>query len=1037
MNRKGRKTWFALLLAAGLCLGALPICPAPAAVQAAERAEVSFSDMWAPGSCNTWLFCGGTEGVADFAASSTTRNWVGMFEDTLRLYGTYVERGRFVFNTSKRGADIAYILEHYDTMIAPYGTLAVGIMAGEADYTKGFAGEYDFIDDLEALAARLREDGKLPFFITPYPSADSGKSELADLYREAMIEAAGDEIPVVDLAGLPFEMINEDNTLTPRGHQEVANRVKTTLSVHDANNQIPVTGYALNQLSDGAYTVAKKAADGSLARIKDVTAQKGAVTVSVDPATVYTEEIRLAYSLADQKGQTISGAAPEGALSFTIDGLKPEATYTLTVSDTGRGSVTETYCPVSITVSEGAKGTPCEYPDQNRGVNETIRALFTGEKPATYLFMGDSITHGILTQGYDNVPQMFAKYLDEIGRTDDVVLNTGVSNATIATTLNQIEPRLTRYNPDVVMIMLGTNDVSYNAENTVTNGTAVRGSITVEQFKDRYKELVRKIYENNADTSIVLRIPCEMIVDEPHSGYEEKFNAIYDVADEMQDELPGLNIAVVNHRQEWLDYSSNVRNDNISRTEKYGWLVDIVHPNGRGNLSMFQQIIKELGLYVNTSELANYQYELGDWTGTSEIAAPVTWRGTRAQLSMDALSAYADGLKSVTVTLTAGGTEISGTAEYQAGGVLALDGLDPAADYAVSVTGKDAVSSKAISFAASLVKGKEAATDAELQELADALAAAKQIDTSAYPPEVRSALERAIQSVENTYAGTEGLTVTELDTAIAVLKTAVSDAERAYAAAKREAADAIRAALLKADAKYQAGQQNYTQESWSAYTAAYLAAKGADLNTLSVTGLRNLLLQLNQAEAGLKTIPDQPDQPAAQNPAPSQLPEQGKSYTVGNYTYKITGASGQTAEVAGARKDLTRIVIGNQVNINGQTVKITSIAAAAFQNQKKVASAVIGKHVESVGKNAFAGCTKLASVTFQGTKLKQLGAKAFYQCKKLKKMTFQTKALKTVGKNALKGTHAKLVIKVPKKKLGAYKKLLSGKGQSKKTKIKK
>ena len=117
MNRKGRKTWFALLLAAGLCLGALPICPAPAAVQAAERAEVSFSDMWAPGSCNTWLFCGGTEGVADFAASGTTRNWVGMFEDTLRLYGTYVERGRFVFNTSKRGADIAYILEHYDTMI--------------------------------------------------------------------------------------------------------------------------------------------------------------------------------------------------------------------------------------------------------------------------------------------------------------------------------------------------------------------------------------------------------------------------------------------------------------------------------------------------------------------------------------------------------------------------------------------------------------------------------------------------------------------------------------------------------------------------------------------------------------------------------------------------------------------------------------------------------------------------------------------------------------------------------------------------------
>lgn len=101
--------------------------------------------------------------------------------------------------------------------------------------------------------------------------------------------------------------------------------------------------------------------------------------------------------------------------------------------------------------------------------------------------MGDSITHGIVTNGYDNVPQMFAKYLDELGRTDDVVLNTGVSNATIATTLDQIEPRLERYDPDVVMVMLGTNDVSYNGENTVTNGQASRNGITQNNLKNVIK----------------------------------------------------------------------------------------------------------------------------------------------------------------------------------------------------------------------------------------------------------------------------------------------------------------------------------------------------------------------------------------------------------------------------------------------------------------------------------------------------------------------------------------------------------------------
>ncbi len=1035
MKGRRRKQLFALLLAVGLCLGEVsPFYPALMPVEAAEREETSFSDMWAPGTCNTWLFCGGTEGVADFATEGTARNWAGLFEDMLRYYGTFVERGRFVFNTSRRGADIGYILEHYDTMIAPYGTLAVGIMAGEADYSKGFAGEYNFIRDLEALASQIREDGKLPFFITPYPPADNSQSDMAEVYKEAVFEAAGDEVPVVDLFGLPSEMINEDNSLTPRGHQEVANQIKTTLSVRDTNNQIPVTNYAFNLLSDGDYTVAKKAPDGSLALIKDVKAQKGAITVSVDVSSIHTDLIQLAYSLADEKGQTISALAKKGALSFTIDGLKPEETYTLTVYDTGSGNVTEAYCPVSITASTDGEAALCEFPDENRFVNEKIRALFTGNKPATYLFMGDSITHGIVTQGYDNVPQMFAKYLDEMGREDDVVLNTGVSNATIATTLDQIEPRLTRYNPDVVMVMLGTNDVSYRGENNVNNGTASMGAITVEQFKSRYKELVRKIHENNADTSIVLRIPCEMLVDEPHSGYEEKFNAIYDVADEMQAEIPDLNIVVINHRQEWLDYSSNVRNDNISKTGTYGWLVDNVHPNGRGNLSMFQQIIKELGLYVNTSKLANYQYALDEWSAASDIEAPVIQRGTRAQFSMDALAGYTAGIKEVTLTLSEGGREISHTATYTREGMLTLDGLDPAKTYVAAVTGKDAVTSKTISFAALLTKSAdETATESERQELAGSLADAKKEDTSAYPPEVLAAYQAAIKAVEEGYTAKPDLTVTELDTALIALKTARADAKRAFEAAKNEAVSQLMAAVARADAIYEAGKQNYTTESWNAYVAAYQAVKSANADTSSVVDLRALILALYEAESSLKALPGQPSDPA---PTPHSDVEKGKVYTVGNYHYKVTDAVQLTAEVIGTKnRGITKINIGNNVAINGVSLKITSIAPSAFKNNKKATSAVIGGSVEIIGNGAFSGCAKLKTANIKSTELKSIGSKAFYNCKNLKKIVLKTKILKKAGKYAFKGTYKKLEIKVPKAKYKDYKNLLKKKGQGKKAKI--
>lgn len=137
----------------------------------------------------------------------------------------------------------------------------------------------------------------------------------------------------------------------------------------------------------------------------------------------------------------------------------------MTVSDNSRSDgVTETYKPVSIKITDGSTGTLIsETSDSEYDFSDLLKS----KKSLTYLFMGDSITHGVVTNGYDNVPQLFAKYLDELGRKDDVVINTGVSNATIATTLDQIETRLKRYQPDVAVIMLGTNDCAKNGENNV------------------------------------------------------------------------------------------------------------------------------------------------------------------------------------------------------------------------------------------------------------------------------------------------------------------------------------------------------------------------------------------------------------------------------------------------------------------------------------------------------------------------------------------------------------------------------------------
>ena len=972
-----------------------------------------FSVMTAAGSRNTWLFTGGTETVADFSTSGTTRNYVGLFEDNLRAGGSYIERSRFVFNTARRGADIASVLAAYDTMIAPYGTKAVGIMVGASDYTKGTAGIAAFKTALRQLLDKIYENDKLPFLLTPYPSKDSTANAQITAYKDAIREVAGTRTRVVDLTSLAAAQVQADGSLTPAGHQSVANAIKSTLGVGSATS----FGFTMK---DGSYTVAKKNADGTEATTAAVTADGEHIYVSVDAQTIAGSSAKLAYELTDASGQVMSGEVPAGNLSFTIGGVQPATVYTLQVYDTSRkadGSIKESYRPVEITTVSGAVGQVQEYEDGNISSNRTIQSLLTREEPVTYLFMGDSITHGIVTQGYDNVPQMFAKYLDELGRTEDVVLNTGVSNATIATTLAQKDHRLEKFDPDVVMIMLGTNDTSYNGENTVAdNGTASKTGITVQQFKDRYKELVRAVHRNNANTSIVLRVPCEMIVDGPHSGYEEKFNSIHEVAEEMRQEISGLNITVVDHMKNWRDYSSNVRNDNIAKGTTYGWMVDNVHPNGRGNLAMFQQIIRELGLYVNVSDLANYQYALDGWTGTSDITVPVTQRAVSASFAMNALAGYSNSLKEVTLTFTdTKGKSISKTEKYAASGTVTVSGLDTTENYTVKVTGKDASNSRQISFPTTLEQENPVASAEEKAALQSEITKAQEADESLYTDESWQEYLNAISAAEEVL-NKQGVTVTEVASAKAQLILAAASlkvADQEYKD-RKEIQEELARVLGTAEATYTAGQKNYTKESWDAFESAYQNAKAADPNA-EISVLRTILFTLIQSERGL-TVKDSKTQSPAEVPVAPVVPvEPGKVFDSGNYSYKVLSVTDLTAEVTALKNpSLTSIKIYNTVTLGGKSFKITSVAPSVFKNNKKIKSVVIGKNVTKIGKDAFSGCTGLKKLTL-GVNVKTIDKNSFSNCKKLSSIVVKGKAIKTIKSGAFKKTAVKMTVKMPKK----------------------
>lgn len=183
-----------------------------------------------------------------------------------------------------------------------------------------------------------------------------------------------------------------------------------------------------------------------------------------------------------------------------------------------------------------------------------------------------------------------------------------------------------------------------------------------------------------------------------------------------------------------------------------------------------------------------------------------------------------------------------------------------------------------------------------------------------------------------------------------------------------------------------------------------------------------------------------------------------------NCEVRVTSAGNHASTVSYIKPINTSktIDIPKEITYGSKKYKVTSIASNAFKNNRKITKVTIGSNVISIGSGAFYGCTKLkklsigVNVTTIGdrsfykctaltkiiipTNVSKIGKQAFYGCKKLKSITIKTTELtsKKVGSKAFKNIKKSATIKVPVKKLSAYKKLLKKKGiAGKKQQIKK
>lgn len=91
-----------------------------------------------------------------------------------------------------------------------------------------------------------------------------------------------------------------------------------------------------------------------------------------------------------------------------------------------------------------------------------ITASLAGLEPLNWVITGDSITHGLLhTQGGRSYPEHLHELIrGELGRVRDVVINTAISGNRIIDILDDWDRRVASWRPDLVTLMIGTNDAS-------------------------------------------------------------------------------------------------------------------------------------------------------------------------------------------------------------------------------------------------------------------------------------------------------------------------------------------------------------------------------------------------------------------------------------------------------------------------------------------------------------------------------------------------------------------------------------------------
>ena len=219
-----------------------------------------------------------------------------------------------------------------------------------------------------------------------------------------------------------------------------------------------------------------------------------------------------------------------------------------------------------------------------------IKTLLEDKESFNWVFTGNSITQGAKhTHGMRSYPEIFAERVRwEMHRSNDFIINTGISGNTTQNILNDFDKRVNQFKPKVVVLMIGTNDA------------AKGNNISIDQFEQNLIELVRKIREIGA---IPILMSPNIIIIEKNPERSKLGEYVVKIKEVAQFK----NVVYVDN---WKIWSTDLQTK--YKGEVYKELLnDPLHPNGFGHQEIARALFKELSIFDPLAPTCGGEYYEG------------------------------------------------------------------------------------------------------------------------------------------------------------------------------------------------------------------------------------------------------------------------------------------------------------------------------------------------------------------------------------------------------------------------------------------